>query len=601
MNWRFILPILAACLSAPVAAQQEGARVLTEHAETALVAEQAGFAPGETLWFALHQQLEDGWHVYWKNPGDSGLPLTLDWTLPDGFVAGDPVYPTPERIPVGPIANYGFHGEPVFLLPVTASTAVEPGTEVAIALRATWLICEEICVPEDGTFSLSLPAAADPEPALDGAVLAARARREAPAPFDGDATFQASADALVLALPAPEGVGKDAYFFSEREGLVEPAAAQSVSVKDGMLTIAMKPGFDYRPEAIGRLTGVLASSDRRPSRGFRIEAASETAAASTAVAAGKTVQSSVGPGGVAFLFAAALFGGVLLNIMPCVFPVIFIKAASLMNSVHADRGAVRRHGLLFAAGVLASFALLGGALLALRAGGAQLGWGFHLQSPMVVALSAYVLFLVGLNLSGVFEVGESLQGAGGDLAARGGDWGAFFTGVLAVVVAAPCIGPLLTAPVGAAAFLPPAFGMGIFLLMGLGLALPYLALSFSPTLGRFLPRPGPWMAVFKQALAFPVFAAAAYFLWVLAQQAGSEGLAKALGGAVMLALAAWLFQLSKGDGRRAVAIRAGCSRRRSDGHRADRAVRTGARRRRGCWRISRQARGRSPPCLSIRR
>ncbi|MEL7487944.1 MAG: thioredoxin family protein, partial [Pseudomonadota bacterium] len=179
--------------------------------------------------------------------------------------------------------------------------------------------------------------------------------------------------------------------------------------------------------------------------------------------------------------------------------------------------------------------------------------------PIVVSLSAYVLFLVGLNLAGVFEVGESLQGAGGGLANTGGDWGAFFTGVLAVAVAAPCIGPLLTAPIGAAAFLPPVFGMMIFVLMGLGLAAPYLALSFSPALGRYLPKPGAWMTVFKQALAFPVFAAAAYFLWVLAQQAGPTGLARALAGAVLLAMAAWLFQLSKGDGGRAMAVRIGAA------------------------------------------
>ncbi|MEQ8935709.1 MAG: thioredoxin family protein [Amphiplicatus sp.] len=260
--------------------------------------------------------------------------------------------------------------------------------------------------------------------------------------------------------------------------------------------------------------------------------------------------------GLAYLLFAAFIGGVILNIMPCVFPVIFIKAASLMKAAGADRNAIRRDGLLYAAGVVATFAALGGLLLALRAGGEELGWGFHLQSPVVVLVSAYVLFLVGLNLAGVFHVGESLQGVGGGLAAKRGAAGSFFTGMLAVAVAAPCIGPFLTAPIGAAAFLPPAFGILIFILMGLGLAAPYLALSFIPRLGALLPKPGAWMETLKQALAFPVFAGAAFFLWVLAQQTGSEGLARALAGAVLLAFAVWLFERSKGAaGVRALLVR----------------------------------------------
>ena len=552
MIFRVLSILLAIALFAPAQAFAQSARVVTERAESVLAPERAGFAPGETLWFAFAQKLEPGWHVYWLNPGDSGLPLTLDWTLPEGFVAGEPVYPTPERIPVGPIANYGFHGDPIFLAPVTAPASLVAGQSIGISVDATWLICEEICVPEDGRFELSLVSGAAPPAGAPGGALVEKARAAIPAAYDGAASFRATSNSLMLTIAAPEGFAKDAFFFPEAEGVIEPAAPQTATLTDGQLKISMAPGFAYDPNALEELRGVLATSDRHPARGVAISASNEGGAALAGSA-----NASGGPASVnlVFLLGAAFFGGVLLNIMPCVFPVIFIKAASLMRLAESEQSVARRHGGLFALGVLASFAALGGALLVLRAGGEQLGWGFHLQSPIVVALSAYVLFLVALNLAGVFEIGESLQSAGGGLAERGGDVGAFFTGVLAVVVAAPCIGPLLTAPIGAAAFLPPLWGMAIFLLMGLGLSAPYLLLSFAPSLGRWLPKPGPWMAVFKQALSFPVFAAAAYFLWVLAQQSGQTGLAAALTGAVLLAAAAWLFQLSKGDGARAIWVR----------------------------------------------
>ena len=251
----------------------------------------------------------------------------------------------------------------------------------------------------------------------------------------------------------------------------------------------------------------------------------------------------------------AFFGGVILNVMPCVFPVVFIKAASFMQSAREHPGTVRVHGLLYGAGVLATFLLIGGALLAFRAGGEQFGWGFHLQSPWVVALSAYVLLLVGLNLAGVFSVGGGLAGAGEGLASKPGGAGAFFTGALAVVVAAPCIGPLLSAPMGAALLLPPLAGIAIFLVLGLGLAAPYLVLSFAPGLGARLPKPGPWMSVFKQALAFPVFAAAAYFLWVLGAAGERRRARRSARGAILIAFSAWAFEKSKGEGKTAFALR----------------------------------------------
>ncbi|MGE0408353.1 MAG: protein-disulfide reductase DsbD family protein [Amphiplicatus sp.] len=520
--------------------------VKTDHAQSRLVPAREGFAPGETAWFALAQELQQGWHVYWKNPGDSGLALELEWSLPDGYAAGEIVYPTPERLPVGPLVNFGHHGAPIFLVPVTAPE--NAAGEAEIALTARWLICEEICVPEEAVFSLTLPVAAAPPAHEEGAALVAKARAASPAPLGGKARFSADAERLVLRVPAPAGV-RDAFFFPDAEGLIEPAAPQPFAVKDGALTIAMTPGLGYEPARLEALKGVIVlSGPSGERRGYDLSAAKSAEAIAPPAAPSLRAPQANAAGGRALpvLLLTAFLGGVILNVMPCVFPILFIKAASLMKQAGAHPALARRDGLLFGAGVLLTYAALGALLLTLRAGGEAVGWGFQLQSPAVVLLSAYVLFLVGLNLAGVFHVGTGLQNVGGGLAAKGGAAGAFFTGVLAVFVAAPCIGPLLSAPMGAAVMLPPLAGMLIFIALALGFAAPFMAVSFAPGLGRRLPKPGPWMTTFKQALSFPVFAAAAYFLWVLAEQTGRDGLAQALGGAVLVAFAAWLFEQSKG-------------------------------------------------------
>ncbi|MFQ5562672.1 MAG: protein-disulfide reductase DsbD family protein [Parvularculaceae bacterium] len=544
---------LAAVAASSAAADfSPAAPVRTEHANSEMLVAREGFAPGETTWFAFSQKLQPGWHVYWRNPGDSGLPLEFNWTLPEGFTPGEPVYPTPERIPIGPLANYGHHDDPVFLAGVTAPADARLGDEVVVKVTASWLICEEICVPEEGSFELTMPIVASPRENSKGAAAIAKARSQTPAAYKGEAVFTPGVEKMRLRVDWTDRARpREVYFFPVPEGIVEPSEEQSFSLKGGVLTVTMAAGYAPDFSDLQSVEGVLRTSGPDGAQGFEINAALEEGAATTAPATGF--------GGLPLLLAMAFLGGVLLNVMPCVFPILFIKAASMVKSAHGDRAAMRRHGLIYAAGVVATFAALGGALLLLRAGGEQIGWGFHLQSPVVVGLSAYVLFLVGLNLAGLYSVGENLQGVGDSLTTRGGDAGAFFTGMLTVFVAAPCIGPLLSAPMGAAVLLPPATGMLIFILMALGLAAPYLTVSFAPALGRKLPKPGCWMNIFKQTLSFPVFAAAAYFLWVLTRQTGADGLGKILFGAVFLALAAWLFEKSKGDGSRAFLVRIGAA------------------------------------------
>jgi len=527
---------------------------VTDHARSSLSAETTGIAPGGTVRLALHQALEHGWHVYWKNPGDSGLPLETNWTVPQGADVSPVDYPTPERIEIGPLVNYGHEGEPVFIATLTAPLDAAIGSSINVGLEATWLICAEICVPETGVFSLLLPVVAAPEADLDAAAVfsAADAMRPSPA----RAAFRVHDGALSI---RAEGIGADAtgaYFFPEADDVFAPSAPQRFERREDDLLLTVAAGDFDRSD----LKGVILVQTSEGAKGIAIDADVDPTlegAAAPVAPNGKGAGGGVPPiGALPGLLLAAFVGGAILNLMPCVFPILFVKAASFA-AAGADAGLMRRHGLLYAAGVVGAFAALGALLLMLRAAGEGLGWGFHLQSPMIVALSAYVLFAVGLNLAGAFSVGESLQNVGtGLVASAKGDLAAFLTGVLAVVVAAPCVGPFLTAPIGAAALLAPASGMAIFVAMALGLAAPYVALSFSPMLARRLPKPGLWMDRFRQALAFPVFAAAAYFLWVLGAQTGGTGLAIGLGGLILLAFATrlWEWGRTSGWGRPAAAV-----------------------------------------------
>lgn len=529
MRTRILLSIFLVLIAAPALAQSV---LVTDHARTRLLAETDGVAPGGDLSLAFAQELEEGWHVYWKNPGDSGLPLEFRWTLPDGASAGDIDYPAPKNIAIGPLVNFGHEGAPVFLTRISVPESAPVGDRIEIGLEATWLICADICVPETGVFSLSVPVVAAPEKNAEAAQLFASARAAVPAPLDGEAFFSVNGETLTLELPA---LGGDAYFFPEKEGAIEPAAPQKASRMDGRrrLDIAGGPSLASLGDA---LEGVVSFERDGERKAYALTATRRDAA-------GGTIASGAAAISLPALFAAAFLGGALLNLMPCVFPILFVKAASMAKSASGDRGAMRRHGVLYAAGVVATFAALAGLLIALRAGGEAVGWGFHLQSPAVIAVSAYILFAVGLNFAGAFHVGSSLQNVGGGLVAgKDGDAGAFLTGALAVFVAAPCVGPFLTAPIGAAAVLPAGSALAIFIAMALGLAAPYVALSFTPAFARALPKPGPWMVRFRQLLAFPVFAAAAYFLWVLSAQTGPQGLALALAGLLVVALAARVFE-----------------------------------------------------------
>lgn len=429
-----LLAALALCWPAHA---RESEPVVAPHATATLISDTDAVAPGRPFRIGLRLRLAPGWHTYDNHPGDGGIPPELVLTLADGAQAGPIAWPPSETFHDGPLVSHGYTGEVVLAVGVT------PAGPSPIAAHASWLVCKDICIPEEGSFRLAL----------------------------GPGTPGPSAEAALFA------------------GVAAPSAP--------------------------------------PDR--------------------------ASPASMAHILALALAGGLILNLMPCVFPVLAMKAVAF--AAGAERGAVRAHSVSYSAGVVLAFAGLGGVLLALRAWGAASGWGFQFQSPVFVAAMAGLLFAIGLNLSGVFECGASLAGSGSALAARGGHAGSFFTGLLAVVVATPCTAPFMGAAIAAALASPPAAAIAVFVAMGAGLALPTLLLAASPGLARLAPRPGRWMVVLRQALAFPMYAAAAWLVWVLSKEAGSPGVLMALAGLVLIGFAAWAYGAAYL--RQGVAARAG--------------------------------------------
>lgn len=550
----FILAALA--LLAPVGMAQANP-VRTENVESELRAELPAAVPGQSLWVALTQRIRPGWHTYWKNPGDSGIPTTIAWTLPEGWSAGDIVWPAPERFPIGPLVNFGYKDEVHLLTRIMVPADARPGETVTLTGAADWLVCEDICIPESATLNVSIPVAAGPvEATAERAALFADARRSLPVPSPFAASFAPGAQghALILAAPGLEAANlKSAFFFPENYAVTPAAAPQSFTVTEDGLRLALQKGGDL-PE--GPILGVLVLEEELGGTTSRqaLEIAADVAGGG---AAGAMRTGDAGGGGLTAaaretagmgLLQAALFallGGVILNLMPCVFPVISIKAMAL---VRHGGGHARAHGLAYTGGVLACFAAVAGALIALRAGGAEIGWGFQLQDPWIVALLAYVMFLLGLWMSGVYELGGGVAGVGQGLAAREGYSGSFFTGVLATVVATPCTAPFMGAAIGFALLQPWYVSLTVFLALGLGMALPFLILTSSPWLLRHMPRPGPWMERLKQVLAFPLYATAAWLVWVLSIQAGPNAVAAVLGGMVLVAFGAWLYGVTRNAG-----------------------------------------------------
>ena len=498
-----------------------------------LVAETVSIAPGATLWVALHLEIKAGWHIYWRNPGDSGLPTEIDWKLPPGVSAGQIVWPVPEHFVQNGIGNYGYAGTTDLLVPITVPDGLAAEQTAQLAAEASWLVCADICIPGSAEYSLSLPLTAQPpaaDPAVASLFMAARARLPVPASFETRFTSGARDFRLLVPSAALARLqDPTAMFFPSGDSLIDAAAEPRLSRQaDGLELILPKTAA--RTATPATLDGVLLLRAKDGA-----ERAFEISANPTPLAPAD--------GSVTWWQALllAFLGGVVLNAMPCVFPILSLKLLSVAQQAHGHKNERIAHGLAYTGGVLASFAALGAVLIALRGAGQAVGWGFQLQSPIFVAVLAYLLFAMGLSLSGVAGFGSSLSGVGGGLARRSGLTGTFFTGVLATVVATPCTAPFMGAALGFALIAPAPVAVGVFLALGLGLAAPYLAASLTARWQRLLPRPGPWMDFVKQLLAFPLYGTVAWLLWVLAQEVGASEISGALFGLVLVAFAVWIY------------------------------------------------------------
>jgi thiol:disulfide interchange protein len=544
----------------------------TGHLTAELVSQTKGVAPGGLAYVAIRQDIAKGWHTYWRNPGDSGEATSAKWTLPKDWSTGDWVWPAPQRLPLGPLMNYGYTGQVLLPVALNVPASAKPGTTQTLKADVTFLVCADICVPEEAKLQLDVPVVAGtpPNDPKWGDPIG-KTIQDSPKAADLSATAAwqgTGADkVLKLAVTGAEVKGQDlsrAYFFPYDAKSLDHAAKQRIDKGPDGLTLTLKPstvvangpdapalagvlslgGAAYevqaRPGVIPAGAGGLGEVASAPLK--TEDVAQSTAGSSTAI--------PVAGAGLGLLPAVlfAVLGGLILNLMPCVFPVLSMKAASLAAHAHQP-SRVRAQGLAFLAGVLATFLLLAGVLLAAKAGGAAIGWGFQLQSPAVVGALALIMLLVALNLSGVFEATLPGQGAGGGLAAKGGLVGAFFTGALAVVVAAPCTAPFMAAALGFALTQSAPAALLVFLGLGLGFAAPFVAIAFIPGLLQRLPRPGAWMDTLKHVLAFPMYGTAAWLLWVFTLQAGSGALAALLAAAVLVGLCAWLMGAAQGAGK----------------------------------------------------
>ena len=557
-----------------------------------LVARQAAVQPGQPFWVALRVQHDAPWHTYWLNAG-TGYPTSLAWTLPEGFSAGPIVWPAPHTVKdtAGNVTGNGYEGTVHLFVQITPPATLAVGSTVQLRAAAEWLMCAESCMPGDAKVALNLPVASDP-----GAENASVAKAFAdlprdPAPWAVSARREGTKVFLTVAAPkgaalthVPEGL----HFFEE-QALIDYAAPQTVTAAGGTWSLELTTVADAPADA-ARLKGLLvakngwaagegyaglvvdvplaaakAASGAAGSAvgvqkgGATDGSASTTGGAGSGAVGGSSLSSAnagaaVAPGsgsasvagastGLLGTLLLAFLGGVVLNLMPCVFPVLGIKVLGFVNQAGSDRGKVVLHGLVFAAGVLVSFWALAGALLALRAGGEQLGWGFQLQSPAFVYGMAIFMFVFALNLSGLFEVGLSATGAGAGLQSQEGLGGSFFTGMLATLVATPCSAPFLAPALGAALALSAVESLLVFTAIAVGLSAPYLLLSLFPSAVKLLPRPGAWMETFKQLMAFPLYATVGWLLWVLAAQTAGDdyGLLMILFAFVLVAMAAWAY------------------------------------------------------------
>lgn len=510
----------------------------TEQVKAQLIASVNAVHAGDEILIGVNQRIIPHWHTYWKNPGDSGLPTKIEYDLPTGSSAGEIQWATPHLIRLGPVVNFGYDNEVTLLSRLKISKDAVVGSQLSIKAKVNWLVCEEACIPQEVELALKLPVVDLNTDTGHGSPLTEQASANLPIPSPWKITLEQHNDFLTLRIVGEELKSQSIQsvaFYPEEWGRINHSAQQPRKVVGDAVELELKSG-DSPIKTGNALKGILAITENNgdiSTRGYIVDVVLDEAVSRTSEQSDLVLSSAM---------LLALLGGIILNLMPCVFPVLSIKALSLLKHAQQSPTQTKLQGLAYTAGILVSFISLGVLLILLKAGGAQIGWGFQFQSPLFVLIVAYLMFAVGLSLSGVFSIGGSIIGVGSSLTQKSGYSGSFFTGVLATIVATPCTAPFMGAALGFALSQPPFALLAVFVSLGFGLALPYLLLSYSPSLQRYLPKPGVWMDRLKQAMAFPMYAAAVWLVWVLVQQAGVNSVVIALGGMVLISFAAWLYE-----------------------------------------------------------
>jgi thiol:disulfide interchange protein len=516
--------------------------------EVEMIAETANIVPGETTTVGIRLDPATHWHTYWRMGGDSGEPTSVnEWVAPEGTVIGDIQWPAPHWLPFydTDLVNFGYETEVLLPIEITLPADFE-GDTVELSTLAFWNVCDQICIPGQQRLSVTLPVGEVAELDATNVLAFASARAELPEKNHSiNSIIAIAGERVSLGFETPDSIFAnytEAYFFPEQRRVIKPGPLRDVSIQPNLLQITHQQ--PRRMLENPELFGVLVLEDEAGNRAsfeFKDPAANADSTTIMPLAAANNGNVESGTGLLGYMLFAML-GGLILNLMPCVFPVLSLKAMSFANSAGESRSHIRTDGLVYTAGVVLAFVVLASVLIALRAGGERIGWGFQLQQPWFLAFIVYLFFMMALSMSGVFEIGTSMMGAGGDLAQRKGYQGSFFTGVFATIVATPCTAPFMGPALGFALSQPWLSAMLVFVSLGVGMALPILVLSFVPAFANMMPRPGAWMVTFKELMAFPLYAAAIYFLFALGMQVGVIGMSVVLIACVIMAFGAWLYQ-----------------------------------------------------------
>ncbi len=552
--------LFAALLFLPFTAHAEafGENEPDRYVEVELIPEKTHVSGGEEIWVGIDHEIYPHWHLYWRNPGDSGIPITTTWDLPDNAEIAEILWPVPEKIDYDPLANFGYSKQVTLLQKLTLPENLPEG-KIELPVTVDMLVCKEVCIPEKAEVTLILN---DPDAtSKNNADYIEAAHQKLPLSLKGKFSYTREGDNLVFTL-SPEDETllemvelETAEFFPYEWGVTnafpEPARTkvgntitishvygttelEDLKQLEGVLTFKDSDGNYYgyalTTTQTGDITGQTQSSEE-----------TITSAETDVMSQQPVIKAEITTLGGALLFA--FLGGLILNLMPCVFPVISMKALSLVKLSGKEKKEARLHGIAYTVGVILSFLLIGAVLVGLKETGSAIGWGFQLQNPIVIGALAYLLFVIGLNLMGFFEIGTSFGNIGNKLTSGHSLASSFFTGTLATIVATPCMAPFMAAALGYALVQPPAVSMSVFFALGFGLAFPYLLLCFVPAAQKILPRPGAWMDTFKQFLSFPMFGFAIWLISILAQQTGAIGVMYVLLGMLMISMAIWVMRI----------------------------------------------------------